>query len=216
MGFCLYSYKSWSVWLKHLCLKNGGGYLQLTALFQKGNLRPLPWFLLSKSWVSCWPPSGFAERIKEYKRCSSCVSRASLQLCVFAVPALSHPAALPLLLRVRQRREQRDPSPLEGGDAEAAHLPSTQRGEVEQRRQVRWAFTQLGNVLAIKSQDLLGGCTRVRANGLKLCLNGGFRLDVRKFYFSQKTLEQTVQGSGESPSLEMFRKLVDVSPEDMV
>lgn len=69
-----------------------------------------------------------------------------MQLCVFAVPALPHPAALPLLLRVRQRGEQRDPSPLEGGDAEAEDLPSTQRGEVEQRRQVR-ASPQLWKAL---------------------------------------------------------------------
>jgi len=58
---------------------------------------------------------------------------------------------------------------------------------------------------------------RTRGIGLKLH-QGRFRLDIRKNFSTEsgQALEQAAQGSGESPSLEVFKKRVDVALRDLV
>ena len=53
-------------------------------------------------------------------------------------------------------------------------------------------------------------------NGLRLC-QGRFRLGIRKYFFSEgagQALEQAPQGR--TPSLEAFKKIVDVAVREMV
>jgi len=59
---------------------------------------------------------------------------------------------------------------------------------------------------------------RTRGNGLKLC-QGSFRLEMRKNFFTEGMVRHWTRlprAVVESPSLEGFRKRVDVAPGDTV
>ncbi|KAK4830897.1 hypothetical protein QYF61_013826 [Mycteria americana] len=93
---------------------------------------------------------------------------------------------------------------------------TTRDTEVLERVQRR--ATKLVKGLEQKSYEEQVTSDRTRGNGLKLC-QGRFRLDIRKFYFTERVIKhwkRLPREVVESPSLEVFKGRLDEVLRDMV